>query len=139
MKKENGINKSVIPAVVIGFLAVIFICTAATMVIPVMVIRELIEIDSMIVYVVLFRTAAFFIGSVVTGVLVQKNKSMEIYLCAALGFLFLCTLGLLFNTVDSKSIIYGMLCCVVGSVLANVVVIRLTKSKRTKRNIRRSR
>ena len=139
MKKENGINKSVIPAVVIGFLAVIFTCAAATMVIPVMVIKELIEIDSMIVYVVLFRTAAFFIGSVVTGVLVQKNKSMEIYLCAALGFLFLCTLGLLFNTVDSKSIIYGMLCCVVGSVLANVVVIRLTKSKRTKRNIRRSR
>lgn len=139
MKKENGIIKSVIPAVVIGFLTAIFICAAATMVIPVMVIKELIEIDSMIVYVVLFRTAALFIGSIVTGMLVQKNKSMEVYLCAALGFLFLCTLGLLFNTGDSKSIIYGMLCCVVGSVLANVIVVWLTKSKRTKRNIRRSR
>ena len=139
MKKEKGATKSVVPAVVIGFFIVMCICVAATMFIPDMVFNGLIEIGAMGIYATALRVAALFIGTLVAGMLVQKNKSIVVYFCTAASFLFLCTLGLLFNSLDYKSVLYGMLGSAVGSVLANIIVIRIIKPKQTMRSNRRSR
>lgn len=134
MKKGNGTTKSVIPAIVIGFLTVICICAAATMLIPIIVINGVIETDTMVVYVTMFRTLAIFVGALVTGMLTQKNKSLGVYMCSGTSLLFFYIMSLLFNSIDSKGVLYGMLCGIVGSVLANIIVIRFAGPKQTKRS-----
>ena len=139
MKKGKGTTKSVVPAVVIGFFIIMCICAAATIVIPNMVFNGLIEIDAMGIYATALRVVALFIGTLVAGMLAQQNKSIVVYFCTAASFLFICTLGLLFNSIDPKSVLYGMLGGAIGSVLANIIVIRIIKPKQNKRSNRHSR
>ena len=138
-KNMNSARRTVLAEALIGSGVAICVCVIALAAIPILVLKDILDIEWALGSVAIIHFVAMLAGGFVAGVEKDSNKYLVVCCCVGLYLAVLISIGMLLFNLSSTQLVKGTCGAAIGA-LCSIVILKIKKmpvrNKRMKRHYR---